>query len=115
MTNVVFVAPYALDATTRFVSAFVAVPDARVGLVSSDPVERFPEPFRDGLAAHWRLDDCLDPDQLAVAVAKLGGHLGSVDRLAAILENLQVPLGEVRDRLGILGIGAAVAANFRDK
>ena len=42
-------------------------------------------------------------------------HLGSVDRLVAILENLQVPLGAVRDRMGIEGFGAAVADNFRDK
>ena len=42
-------------------------------------------------------------------------HLGSVDRLLAILENLQVPLGEVRERLGIPGMGAEVARNFRDK
>jgi hypothetical protein len=115
MTDVVFVAPYALDATTRFVSAVVGVPEARVGLVSSDPLERFPGSIRERIAGHWRLDDCLDVDQLTVAVSKLGAHLGSVDRLLAILENLQVPLGEVRDRLGITGIGAAVAANFRDK
>jgi formate-dependent phosphoribosylglycinamide formyltransferase (GAR transformylase) len=115
MTNVVFVAPYALDATTRFVNAVVGVPGARVALVSSDPVERFPDSVRERLAGHWRLDDCLDVEQLTVAVAKLGAHLGSVDRLLAILENLQVPLGEVRERLGIPGMNAAIARNFRDK
>jgi hypothetical protein len=115
VTNVVFVAPYALDATAHFLSAVVEVPGARVGLVSSDPVERFPDPIHERLAGHWRLDDCLDPEQLVVAVTRLGQHLGSVDRLVAILENLQVPLGEVRDRLGMPGLGAAVANNFRDK
>jgi hypothetical protein len=115
MTDVVFVAPYALDATTRFLSAVVDVPGARVGLVSSDPLERFADPIRERLAGHWRLDDCLDTEQLTLAVVKLGGHLGGVDRLVAILENLQVPLGEVRDRLGIPGMGVAVATNFRDK
>jgi enoyl-[acyl-carrier-protein] reductase (NADH) len=42
MKNVVFVAPYALEATVRFVDAVARVEDARVGLVSSDPVEAFP-------------------------------------------------------------------------
>jgi D-alanine-D-alanine ligase-like ATP-grasp enzyme len=115
MANVVFVAPYALDATTRFVDAVVGVPDTKVGLVSSDPVERFPTAIRERLAGHWRTDDCLNPDELAVAVSALRAHLGSVDRLVAILENLQVPLGEVREQLGIPGMGAEVAHNFRDK
>jgi biotin carboxylase len=115
MANVVFVAPYALDATTRFVSAVTSVPDARVGLVSSDPIERFPSAVQLAIAGHWQTADCLDVDQLTAAVAALAEHLGSVDRLVAILENVQVPLGEVRDRLGIPGLSAATAENFRDK
>jgi formate-dependent phosphoribosylglycinamide formyltransferase (GAR transformylase) len=115
MANVVFVAPYALDATTRFLGAVAEVPDTRVGLVSSDPVERFPSAVRLAIAGHWRTDDCLDADQLTAAVAALGSHLGSVDRLVAILENLQVPLGEVRDRMGLFGLSAETAENFRDK
>jgi hypothetical protein len=112
---VVFVAPYALDATTRFVAAVAQVPDTRVGLISTDPQERFPESVRERLAGHWRLDDCLDPEQLAAGVARLGQHLGGVDRLLAILENLQVPLAQVRERLGIPGLGAQAAHQFRDK
>jgi D-alanine-D-alanine ligase-like ATP-grasp enzyme len=115
MANVVFVAPYALDATTRFVAAVVHVRDTRVGLISTDPQERFPESVRERLAGHWRLDDCLDPQQLAAGVARLGEHLGGVDRLLAILENLQVPLAEVRERLGIPGLSVQAAHHFRDK
>jgi hypothetical protein len=115
MANVVFVAPYALDATTRFVAAVVQVPEARVGLISTDPQERFPASVRERLAGHWRLEDCLDPEQLATGVARLGQHLGGVDRLLAILENLQVPLAQVRERLGIPGLGVQAAHHFRDK
>ena len=115
MTNVVFVAPYALEATARFVDAVAHVPGAQVGLVSSDPIEAFPPSVRLAAAGHWRLDDCLDPDRLTEAVATMGRHLGSVDRLVAILENLQVPLAEVRERLGIPGMPVEVAERFRDK
>jgi biotin carboxylase len=115
MASVVFVAPYALDATARFVHAVGRQPEARVGLVSSDPLERFPAEARAGIAAHWRIDNCLDPDPLADAVATLASQLGGVDRVAAILENLQVPLAEVRQRLGIEGMAPGVAVNFRDK
>jgi biotin carboxylase len=115
MANVVFVAPYALDATTRFVKAVVGVSDSRVGLLSSDPLERFPASVQEGLAGHYRIGDCLDPSELAAGVIALGRHLGSVDRLVAILENIQVPLAEVRGQLGVPGIDPEVARNFRDK
>ena len=48
-------------------------------------------------------------------MARLGEHLGGVDRLLAILENLQVPLAEVRERLGIPGLSVQAAHHFRDK
>ncbi len=113
--QVVFVAPYVLEATNRFLTAMVEVPGAEVAVVSSDPVERFPDRVRSGLAAHWRIDDCLDVDQLTGAVATLGEHLGGVDVLTAILENLQVPLAAVRERLDIAGMRVEVAERFRDK
>ena len=115
MTNVVFVAPYALEATARFVDAVAHVRTARVGLISSDPQESFPPSTRLAIAGHWQLPDCLDVDQLTDAVATMGRHLGSVDRLVSILENLQVPLALVRERLGIPGMRADVAERFRDK
>jgi biotin carboxylase len=104
-----------MEATNRFVSAFLNVPDARVGLVSSDPVERFPEHFGQQLAGHWRIDDCLDVDQLAHGVGSLAAGIGGVDVLTGILENLQVPLAQVRDRLGLSGMTSETAENFRDK
>ena len=41
--------------------------------------------------------------------------MGPAERLLGMLEQLQVPLGQVRDQLGIPGMGAAAATNFRDK
>ena len=54
MANVVFVAPYALDATTRFVNAVVGVPDTGSASSAAIRVERFPESVRERLAGHWR-------------------------------------------------------------
>ena len=115
VVKVVFVAPYAMEATNRFLGAFLATEGAEVAVVTSDPVERLPDAFRDRLAAHWRVADCLDPDQLAHGVGSVGARLGGVDVLTGILEPLQVPLAEVRERLGIPGMDAATAENFRDK
>jgi carbamoylphosphate synthase large subunit len=110
--HVVFVAPYAMPATVRFVRAVAALPDIQVVVISSDPATSFGDA---PIAGHWHLADCLDIDGLTAAVAAVRDRIGGVDRLLGILENLQVQLGEVRWRLGIQGIGPDVADNFRNK
>ena len=115
MTAVVFVAPYFLEATLRFISAVASLPGVRLGLVSTDPEERLPPGLRRRLAAHWRIDDCLDPDQVVAAVDGLAARMGPPERLIGTLEELQVPLAVARERLGLPGLSSEAAANFRDK
>ena len=115
MPTAVFVAPFLLDATLRFIDAAATLPDVRLALISQDPAEKLPASLRDRLAAHWRIDDGTDAQQIADATRSLAGRFGDIDRLVGMLEQLQVPLGEVRDALGIPGMGAEVARNFRDK
>jgi hypothetical protein len=115
MANAVFVAPFLLPATVRFIAAAASLPDVRLGLISQDPEDRLPDDLRARLAGHYRVADGTDAQQIADATRVMGGHLGSVDCLLGMLEQLQVPLGEVRDALGIPGMGAEVAHNFRDK
>jgi hypothetical protein len=115
MVVAAFVAPFLLEATTRFVEAAARLPGVQLALVTSEPEDRIPAELRVTLAAHWRVDDALDPGQLAGAVQAVGGYLGPVRRLLAVLEELQVPLAQVREQLGIEGMDVATAWNFRDK
>jgi len=115
MPAVVFVAPFFLDTTLRFVDGVASLPGVRLGLISQDPLERLPARLRQRLAAHRRVADGLDPQQIADAVRALAVEIGAPERLLGALEQLQVPLGEVRDALGIEGMGAETARNFRDK
>ncbi len=115
MTTVVFVAPYFLEATLRFVDAVARLDDVRLGVISSDPEQRLPPDLRRRIAAHWRVDDCLAPDQLVAAVVGLADRIGRPTRLIGTLEELQVPLAIARERLGIAGLSSEAAANFRDK
>lgn len=115
MHSVVFAAPYFLETTLRFVDAAADLPGVRLGVVSHDPEEKLPPGLRGKLAAHYRVDDVLDPGQLAHAVGALGQRLGKVHRLIGSLEELQVPMAEVREKLGIAGPSLEAARNFRDK
>src|SRR3954452_22673079 len=115
MVVAAFVAPYLLPATERFVSVAADLPDVRLSLVTCEPVERIPPDLRERLAAHWRVDDALDPRQLAWAVDGLAGQMGRVERLLGPLEQLQVPLAQVREALGIEGMDVRTARNVRDK
>jgi hypothetical protein len=115
MAHAVFVAPFLLPATVRFIAAAAALPDVRLGLISQDPENRLPDEVRSALAGHYRVADGTDPQQIADATRVMARHLGSVDTLMGMLEQLQVPLGEVREALAIPGMGPEVARNFRDK
>lgn len=113
--GVVFVAPFFLETTLRFVEAAAQLPGVRLGLVSQDPADRLPAPLRRRLAGHWRVEDGLDPAAILEGIRALAPALGGAERLLGTLEELQVPLGELRERLGIPGLGAEAARNFRDK
>ena len=110
-----FVAPYLLDTTMQFVEAAARLPGVSMALITCEPVDRVPPGLRELLAGHWRIDDPLDAGQIAGAVQGLSGQLGPVQRLLAVLEQLQVPLAQVREHLGVPGMDVVTARNFRDK
>ena len=116
MVVAAFVAPYLLEATARFALSAARLPGVRLGLITTEAAENVPPDLREALAGHWQVDDALDPQQIADAVRGLRGQLGGpVERLIGALEQLQVPLAEVRDALGIPGMDTATASNVRDK
>jgi biotin carboxylase len=115
MVVAAFVAPYLLEATTRFVAAAAMLPGVRLGLVTTAPSHELPPVLKEHLDGHWQVDDALDPQQIADAVRGLSGQLGRVERLVGALEQLQVPLAEVRAALGIVGMDPEAAHNVRDK
>jgi hypothetical protein len=115
MVDVQFVLPFPAPIADRFARAVAALPGVRFGLISQTSIERLAPEIRQHVAGHWQVSDCFDPQQLAHGVAQLGKRLGKPGRLLGVLEQLQEPLGAVRDALGIPGMSQRVAANFRDK
>jgi hypothetical protein len=120
MASVVFVAPYSLESTLRFVRAAAGLPDVTLGIVAQESAEAFaqklPAEERGLIAGHVQVADAKDPDQLEAGVRELASSLGGrVDALIAILEPLMESLGAVRERLGIPGMDENECRNFRDK
>ncbi len=113
--HVIFVAPFFLEATLRFVAGAARLPGVNLSLISQDAAEKLPAELRQQLAAHWRVDDALDPHQLVKAAKALAGKLGPPIRMLGALEQLQVPLAEARDALSVQGLDSRSAQNFRDK
>lgn len=118
MSHVVFVVPYALEATLRFVEAAVALEaeGLRLGIVSHEPIDRFPERLSRRFKAFQQIGNALDPDELVAGVRGAARQMGGrVDRLIGILEPMQEALAAARQRLGIPGMAPEAARNFRDK
>jgi len=115
MKKIVFVAPYFMPATLRFVNAVAQVPGIQLGLISSDPPERLPGELRQLVGDHQRVANWMDAGQLAVAAKHLHTRMGGIDRMFGALEELQVPIARVREFLGIPGMGTEAATNFREK
>ena len=115
MRNVVFALPFFLETTLRFVRGLTTVPGVRLGLVTQDPRRALPPDIDRAIVGHWQVANALDPADLLTGVRGVAGQMGGIDRLVGTLEQLQVPLGCVRDRMGLDGIGEQTAMNFRDK
>jgi biotin carboxylase len=115
MHFVIFAAPWFSENAARFIEATVSQTGVRVAVISQEPQEYLAPHLRDRIAAHWKVEDIFDVGQLAHAARTLSGHFGPVHRLFGAYEQLQVPLAEAREQLGVEGMGAEAAHNFRDK
>jgi phosphoribosylaminoimidazole carboxylase (NCAIR synthetase) len=115
MVVAAFVAPFLLPATARFVATAAEIEGVRLAVITTTPSDQLPPVLREHLVGHWRIDDALDPRQIAEAVTGLSGQIGRVERLIGALEQLQVPLAQVREGLGIPGMDVETARNVRDK
>ncbi len=115
MRNVAFVLPYVFETSHRFLRAALSLPGVRVGVISGEPLERLGPDLARRVAGHWRVKNPLDAAELVRGAEGLARQMGSVERLIGVLEQLQVPLAQAREHLGLPGLGVEAALNFRDK
>lgn len=110
MRTVLFVAPFLLDATLKFVQAAAAVPGVRLVVITQDEPEKVPAG-----AQHWKVSDATRTDTIVDAARQIIARTGGAHCILGILENIQDQLAEARVVLGLPGITPDVARRFRDK
>jgi formate-dependent phosphoribosylglycinamide formyltransferase (GAR transformylase) len=115
MPFVIFAAPIFNENAIRFIGATADLPHVQLAVISQELQEKLPPELRARLVGHWQVDNALDRGRLLWAAQSLAQRHGPIHRLMAINEQIQVPLAEAREQLGLAGQSVAVAQNFRDK
>jgi biotin carboxylase len=112
MRNVIFVAPFPLETTLKFVRAAASLSGVRLlGIVAEPPQGEDARRFADIVT----VSDPLDARQLIEAAKLLQARHGRIHRVLGILEPIQVQIAEIRRALGVEGTSPEVADLFRDK
>lgn len=102
-------------AATQMIEAAASLPDVRLAVIAQQPLESLAPHIASRLVGHWRVDNITDELQLEWAVRSLAERMGNIDTCFGAYEQLQEPLARVREKLGLSGLSAEAAANFRDK
>ena len=104
MVVAAFVAPYLLEATARFVAVAAALPGVRLGVDHHRAGRAVPRRCGSRWPVTGRSPTRSTRSRSPTPSAGLSGQIGPVERLIGALEQLQVPLAQVRDALGIPGM-----------
>lgn len=116
--HVVLVAPFFRPNTLQYLAALVALEGVTVSVLTcegSGALHRAAPSLARRVRAVGAVDRSLTGTALASAAQAVAAQHGPIDRLIGILEQLQLPLGQAREALGIPGLHAQAAHNFRDK
>ena len=112
MRNVVFVAPFPLETTLRFLRALGGLQGVRIlGVVHTPP----DGPDRQLLQDVVHVENPLDVGDLGRAVETLVHRHGPLHRITGILEPIQVQLAQLREHFRVPGPDARTSELFRDK
>lgn len=115
MLNVAYVTPYFTANTVKFIEAIIMLPNVRLILIAQEPLEKLPDWQQSRVSVFKQVQDVFDKWTLIKVLTDLQKQLGTIDRVLGATEQLQVPMAEARQTLGISGMDPEAAQNFRDK
>ncbi len=113
---VLYACPNYTANAVQFIDVISRQPGVRMGLMAQEPLSWLPEPIQHRVAGFYQVSHVFNPDALTRAALTLERELGGpIHRIMGAVEQLQLPIAIVRDRLGIAGMSPEVVLNFRDK
>ncbi len=115
MHFVIYTAPNYTEAAVKFIEKFAELPDIRFGLISQEPAEWLKPELQSKLYAFARVESAFDGNQLLEAARWLTSRHGPIHRIIGATEQVQLPVAQVREALGIEGMSYETMLNFRDK
>ena len=115
MQTVIFTAPILNVNAIPTIRTLIEVPDTRVILISQEDEGKLTGGLRQRLDGFVRVENALDSAQLLRAAQHIRDRVGTIDRMFASNEQVQVPVAVVREQLGIAGMSSETMLNFRDK
>ncbi len=115
MDFILFVAHNFTVNAVQFIRTFTSIPDIRLGLLAQEPMHLLPQDLQSSLAAFRLLHNVYDAQELQAATQELWAKVAPVHRIIAAVEQLQLPIAQVRAQMGITGMDVETALNFRDK
>jgi D-alanine-D-alanine ligase-like ATP-grasp enzyme len=115
MRNVIFIAPFLMETTLRFVDGIRGLDNTRVlGLVQKKPGGI--DPAQRARFDHvYEVDDAFSAGQLLEGARWFEKEFGPIHRVANVLEHIQIVAAKVREAFGCPGLDVAAATRFLDK
>ena len=115
MAFVLYAAPNYNETAVKFIDKLASIPGIRFGLISQEPAEWLKPELRSKLAVFAQVKNVFDSNQLIDAAKLLSSQHGPIHRIIGATEQVQIPVAEVREALGIEGMSVETMLNFRDK
>ena len=112
MRNIVFIAPFPMQATMKFGTAIAGLKQVRlIGIFQKAPSRENARYFDHVIL----VENAVNVDALTFKLKQVIATFGPIYRLLGILESLQEQLALLRERFGIAGVLPHTARRFRDK
>lgn len=115
MSFIVYACPNYTANAVKFIDVLSNLRGVVFGLISQEPLVLLPPELQSRITGFRQIPDVFNTALLITAAASLQHEFGSIHRLIAAVEALQVPLAQAREQLGVEGMNVETAMNFRDK
>lgn len=115
MRHVVYIAPNFTANAVRFIEALTQLHDIRLHIISQEPAHLLPAWQQSRITIFRQVEDVFHKWTLIRTLKEIQDQFGPVHRILGPNEQLQIPLAEARDALGIEGMDVLTATHFRDK